>query len=505
MTIEKYIGAIDQGTTGTRFMIFDNASNLISSSYKEHEQFFPKPGYVEHDPLEIWKNTEYVIREALNKAKISFNRLNAIGITNQRETTIVWNKNTGKPIHNAIVWQCTRTEDICERLKNENYEPLIKERAGLVIATYFSGPKISWILSNIPEAQALANKGDILFGNIDSWIIWNITGGKNKGVHVTDFSNASRTMLMNLKTLKWDNDLLDILKIPVDMLPEIRPSSDPEFYGYVNFQDTKDKIPVTGDLGDQQAALFGQTCFEVGNAKNTYGTGNFLLMNTGNKIVESKSGLLTTVAYGIGKNTVNYALEGSIASSGAAIQWLRDQLKIISSASESEELALSVPDNGGVYFVPAFVGLFSPYWDVTARGTIVGLTRGSNRGHIMRAVLESIAFQSYDVFQAMEKDSGIKLKSLRVDGGASKNNLLMQFQADLLNIKCIRPKIEETTSLGAAYAAGLATGYWNSLEELKEKWEVDYVFIPKLDAKIRLDMIHYWKKAISKSRGWIEH
>jgi glycerol kinase len=499
MAKEKYIGAIDQGTTGTRFMIFDQYSNLLGSHYKEHNQIFPKPGWVEHDPLEIWQNTEYSMKETLKKTHLSLNDLVAIGITNQRETTIVWDRNTGKPIYNCIVWQCVRTGDICDNLKKQDLDNLFKERTGLVIATYFSGPKIRWLLDNVSGAREKADKGELLFGNIDSWLIWNLTGG----THITDVSNASRTMLMNLKSLNWDDELCEHLGIPRSMLPTIRPSSDSELYGQVKLKGIAGKTPVSGDLGDQQAALFGQTCFDPGNAKNTYGTGNFLLLNTGNKIVSSKTGLLTTVAYGIGNET-NYALEGSVAIGGAAIQWLRDALQIISSAPESESLAASVPDNGGVYFVPAFVGLFSPHWDVSARGTLVGLTRGSGRAHITRAVLESIAFQSYDVFRAMETDSGIKLQSLRVDGGASKNNLLMQFQADLLKIECVRPKIEETTALGAAYAAGLAVEYWENIDELREKWVVDRIFKPQMDEKHRNQMIHYWNKAIDKAKGWIE-
>lgn len=500
----EYIGAIDQGTTGTRFMVFDNDSNLIGSHYQEHEQVFPRPGWVEHDPLAIWTNTQFVIQETLKKTHLTLKDLVSIGITNQRETTIVWDRKTGLPINNAIVWQCVRTAEICEELKKQGLGELISERTGLVIATYFSGPKIRWLLDNIPGAQSKAEKGELLFGNIDTWLIWNLTGGTNGGVHVTDVSNASRTMLMDLKELNWDAELLEQLSIPRSMLPEIRPSSDPEIYGQVLMKGIDDGPPISGDLGDQQSALFGQTCFDPGNAKNTYGTGNFLLLNTGKKNVLSKSGLLTTVAYGIGKETF-YALEGSIAISGAAIQWLRDQLKIISSASESEELALTVEDNGGVYFVPAFVGLFSPHWDVTARGTIVGLTRGSNRAHITRAVLESIAFQSLDVFSAMETDSGIELQSLRVDGGASKNNLLMQFQADLLNIECVRPKIEETTALGAVYAAGLAVGFWENVDELREKWAVDRVFKPQMDEERRNEMINCWNRAIAKAKGWIEN
>ena len=503
MTIEKYIGAIDQGTTGTRFMIFDHDSNLIGSHYQEHQQIFPQPGWVEHDPTIIWKNTEHVIHQAISKAKISLNDLKAIGITNQRETTVVWNKKTGIPIHNAIVWQCTRTDRICQKLKEQGFEDQIEKLTGLVNATYFSGPKIRWILENVEKAKEKANNGELLFGNIDSWLIWNLTGGIKGGKHVTDVSNASRTMLMNLKSLQWDENLLEMIQIPSSMLPEIRPSSDSNTYGYADFKDNPDSIPISGDLGDQQAALFGQTCFDKGDAKNTYGTGNFLLLNTGNRIVKSKSGLLTTVAYGI-ENKTTYALEGSIAIGGAAIQWLRDQLAFFTDASDSENLAASVKDNGGVYFVPAFVGLFSPHWDITARGTLVGLTRGSNKAHITRAVLESIAYQSMDVFHAMEVDSGVKLENLRVDGGASKNNLLVQFQADILGIECIRPKIEETTALGAAYAAGLAVGYWENLEELRSKWAVDKRFTPSMEEKEKEILLHYWKKAVSKAKGWIE-
>ncbi|MHA1976744.1 MAG: glycerol kinase GlpK [Candidatus Hodarchaeales archaeon] len=502
MVKEKYIGAIDQGTTGTKFMVFDHESNLISAYYKEHEQIFPKFGWVEHNPMEIWKNTELVINKALQSAKLSITDLKAIGITNQRETTVVWDKKSGIPVSNAIVWQCIRTNEICEALKKEGLENEIQSRTGLVTATYFSGPKIQWILDNIRESRVEANKNLLLFGNIDTWIIWNLTGGVNGGVHVTDHSNASRTMLMNLKTLKWDSELLDILKIPSSMLPEIRPSSDTNLYGFVK-NGKGDGPPVSGDLGDQQAALFGQTCFETGNAKNTYGTGNFLLLNTGKDIVKSESGLISTVGYGIGKE-ITYALEGSIAISGAAVQWLRDQLGFFQTVKESEELASSVKTSGGVYFVPAFVGLFSPHWDVTARGTLVGLTRGSDKAHITRAVLESIAFQTLDVFKAMELDSKVHLSSLRVDGGASKNNLLMQFQADILACECVRPKIEETTALGAAYAAGLAVGYWQNLEELREKWAIDKVFSPKMGVEERNNLLHYWNKAVGKAKGWID-
>lgn len=502
MSQEEYIGAIDQGTTGTRFMIFDDLNNLIGSSYREHEQIFPRPGWVEHNPIEIWENTEYVIRETLRKTHLTLKDLSAIGITNQRETTVVWDRLTGSPLHNAIVWQCTRTSKICNELKTQDLEPIFQERTGLLLATYFSGPKIKWLLDNVTEARRKADQGKLLFGNIDTWLIWNLTGGVNSGAHITDYTNASRTLLMNLKSLEWDEELCNFLTIPRSILPEIRPSSDRNLYGDAILENKTKGPPVSGDIGDQQAALFGQTCFDSGNAKNTYGTGNFLLLNTGEKIVRSESGLLTTVAYGVGKD-ITYALEGSIAITGAAIQWLRDQLQIISNAAESEELARSVPDNGGVYFIPAFVGLFSPHWDSTARGTLIGLTRGSNKAHITRAVLESIAFQSLDVFRAMESDSGIKLKSLKVDGGASKNNLLMQIQADLLEIECIRPKIEETTALGAAYAAGLAVNVWDNIDELREKWVIDQVFNPQMKKEKREELIYYWNKAIEKAKGWI--
>lgn len=500
MIEEKFIGAIDQGTTGTRFMIFNDQSNLISSYYLEHEQFFPQPGWVEHNPLEIWRNTEKVIKKSLQISKLSINDLCAIGITNQRETSVLWNRKTGLPIHNAIVWQCTRTEQICDSLRKAGYSDFIRKKTGLETATYFSGPKIKWILDQKDFSSEIRND-EILFGNIDSWLIWNLTGGVNRGKHVTDSTNASRTMLMDLKETNWDFELLEAIGIPENILPEIRPSSDSETYGYLNFSTIKKGPPVTGDLGDQQAALFGQTCFEIGEAKNTYGTGNFLLLNTGSDIVESKTGLLTTVAYTIGKETT-YALEGSVAVSGAAIQWLRDQLHIIKSAEESEILAQSVQDNGGVYFVPAFVGLFSPHWDITARGTILGLTRGSNKAHITRATLESIAYQSFDVFRAMEEDSKVKLQNLKVDGGASKNNLLIQFQADILGINCIRPKIEETTALGATYAAGLAIGYWKNFSDLKEKWQADRTFTPKMNSEQRTQLINNWQRAVEKAKGW---
>ncbi|MHA1169855.1 MAG: glycerol kinase GlpK [Candidatus Hodarchaeales archaeon] len=500
---EQHVAAIDQGTTGTRFIIFNHESELVNSYYEEHEQIFPRPGWVEHDPLEIWQKTEKVIKYTMEQQKLSFDDIKAIGITNQRETAVIWDRSSGKPVCNAIVWQDTRTAGICQELEKAGHSDFVRKRTGLVIATYFSGPKIKWILDNIPGTREKAAKGDLLFGNIDTWLIWNLTGGVNGGSHVTDVTNASRTMLMDLAKLEWDDEILELLNIPGSMLPEIRPSVDRNSYGKAVLKGVAGKnTPVCGDLGDQQAALFGQTCFDEGSAKNTYGTGCFLLLNTGRNIVESKSGLLTTVAYGMDKQAT-YALEGSIAITGAAVQWLRDQLGIINKASDIEELALKVNDNGGVYFVPAFVGLFSPYWDTTARGTIVGLTRGSSKAHLARAVLEAIAFQSLDAFQAMEKDSGIKLKSLRVDGGASKNDLLMQIQANLLNIECIRPKIEETTALGAAYAAGLATSYWDNIDELRGKWTVDKRYIPSIDETVRSNLIKNWKRAVDRAKGWL--
>ncbi len=459
-------------------------------------RYFLDLGGVEHDALEIWGKTLEVIRGALKKANINLNDLAAVGVTNQRETTVVWDKNTGVPVSNAVVWQCTRTEGICRDMRERGLEELVRRKTGLMIATYFSGPKIKWLLENVPGARERAEQGDLLFGNIDTWLIWNLTGA-----HITDVTNASRTMLMDLRSLNWDDEILSELKIPESMLPEIRASSDRNYYGYTDVDILNGETPVCGDIGDQQSALFGQACFESGGAKNTYGTGCFLLLNTGSRIVSSKHGLLTTVAYGI-DSEVTYAVEGSVAIAGAAVQWLRDQLQIIKSAPEIEDLAAAVSDNGGVYFVPAFVGLFSPYWDASARGTIVGLTRGSNRAHIARAVLESIAFQSLDVFDAMEKDSGIKLRSLKVDGGASSDNLLMQIQADLLGIECVRPVVKETTALGAAYAAGLAAGYWETIDELKEKWSVDRVFKPSMNPEKRDVLIRDWHRAVERSRGW---
>ncbi|MBI1854469.1 MAG: glycerol kinase GlpK, partial [Chloroflexi bacterium] len=459
----KYVAAIDQGTTSTRFIIFDHGGNIIIADQKEHQQIYPKPGWVEHDPLEIWERTLQVIDGALKKASdqysVTSNQIAAIGVTNQRETTVVWEKETGRPIYNAIVWQDTRTDSICAELAKNGGQDRLRSKTGLPLATYFSGPKIKWILDNVPGARARAERGELLFGNIDTWIIWNLTAG----VYVTDVTNASRTLLMNLNTLDWDDEILKLLDIPRAILPEIKASS--EIYG--SAKGALNGAQIAGDLGDQQAALFGQTCYSAGEAKNTYGTGCFMLLNTGEKPVPSKSGLLTTLAYKIGNQKAVYALEGSIAITGALVQWLRDNLGLIRQSSDIEALAQTVEDNGGVYFVPAFSGLFAPYWRSEARGVIVGLTRYVNKGHIARAALEATAFQTREVLDAMEKDSGVKLSALKVDGGMVFNELLMQFQADVLNVPVIRPKVAETTALGAAYAAGLAVGFWRDYNELR--------------------------------------
>jgi len=506
MEEKKYIAAIDQGTTGTRCMVFSKEGEVVSAAYEEHQQIYPKPGWVEHNPLEIWEKTKRVIRSALIAKNIRPAEIAAIGVTNQRETTIVWDPHTGKPLHNALVWQDTRTRAICQGMADRGFEEILKEKTGLVISTYFSGPKIRCILENVPEAKEKAWSGNAIFGNIDTWIIWNLTGGPNGGAHVTDYTNASRTMLMNLKTLDWDDGLLKEMNIPREMMPHIRPSSDRSIYGYTN----KDgpfgaKIPVCGDIGDQQAALFGQMCFEVGETKNTYGTGCFLLQNTGTTPMKSKSGLLTTVAYGLEEGKATYALEGSIAITGAAIQWLRDNLGLIKSAPETEEIAQSVEDSGGIYFVPAFSGLFAPYWDMYARGVIVGLTRFIRKEHIVRATLEAICYQTKDVVDAMCADSGIKLAALKVDGGASKNNFLMQLQSDILGVTCIRPFIEETTALGSAYCAGLAIGLWDNLSELKKNWRMDRKFEPQWDEEKREKQYRGWEKAVERTRDWDEN
>jgi len=499
----RYIAAIDQGTTGTRCMIFDQTGQPLSFHYKEHEQIFPRPGWVEHDPLEIWHAAQEVVHGALKKARLEASEIAVFGITNQRETAVVWDKRTGRPLYNAIVWQCTRTQDICQQLARDGLEELFRRKTGLVIATYFSGPKLKWLLDHVPAVRDAAQRGDALFGNIDTWLIWNLTGGPNGGVHVTDVTNASRTMLMDLETLDWDQELLDILDIPRQMLPEIRPSSDPRTFGTTPKSLFGASIPVAGDVGDQQAALVGQTCFSPGEAKNTYGTGSFLLMNTGQQPIPSETGLLTTVAYGMEPGKAMFALEGSIAVTGAAIQWLRDNLGLIQSAAESESLARTVQDSGGVYFVPAFSGLFAPHWDMYARGVIVGLTRYATKAHLARATLEAICYRTFEVLEAMEHDAQIALKSLKVDGGAAVNDLLMQLQADILGKTVIRPTVRETTALGAAYMAGLAVGIWDDLEALRTNWRVDQIFEPMWDTERREQGLAGWRKAVARAKGWL--
>lgn len=500
-----YTSAIDQGTTGTRFMVFDRFGRVIASHYREHRQIYPKPGWVEHDPLEIWEATGTVCRKALEAGGIRPEQLAGVGITNQRETTILWDRETGQPLYNAIVWQCTRTTEICQRLMDDGLEEIFRRKTGLPIATYFSGPKIKWILDNVPGVREQAEAGRALFGNIDTWIIWNLTGGPHGGAHITDPSNASRTMLMNLETLDWDDELLDILDIPRRILPAIRPSSDKAGYGMTSPDGPLGgAVKVCGDLGDQQAALFGQACLTPGQAKNTYGTGSFLLLNTGEKLMHSQHGLLTTVAYLLDNGIKAYALEGSIPVTGAAVQWLRDNLGIIRNAGETEEIAESVPDAGGIYFVPAFSGLFAPHWDMYARGIIIGLTRYITKAHLVRATLEAIAYQSREVVEAMEADAGISLKELKVDGGAARNNFLMQLQADILGARVVRPKVEETTALGAAYAAGLAAGLWEGLDALRENWVVDRIFTPEWEEEKREVGYQGWLRAVERAKGWVE-
>ena len=500
--MKKYVAAIDQGTTSTRFMIFDHGGNVIAVDQKEHTQIYPKPGWVEHDPLEIWDRTQEVMIGALGKLGAGLSGISdqiaAVGVTNQRETTVVWDRLTGQPVYNAIVWQDTRTDQICNELAQDGGQDRLREKTGLPLATYFSGPKIKWILDNVAGARAKAENGGLLFGNIDTWVIWNLTG---RAAHVTDVTNASRTLLMNLQTLDWDAEILDLLDIPRGMLPEIRSSA--EIYGNISSGPLMD-IPVSGDLGDQQAALFGQTCFSAGEAKNTYGTGCFMLMNTGQKPVASKAGLLTTLGYKIGDQKAVYALEGSIAITGALVQWLRDNLGLIQSSAEVETLAASVEDNGGIYFVPAFSGLYAPYWKSDARGAIVGLTRFVNKGHIARSALEATAYQTCEILDAMEKDSGVKLTALKVDGGMVFNELLMQFQSDILNVPVVRPKVAETTALGAAYAAGLAVGFWMDYDELRANWGRDKEWTPRMASNRREGLYSGWKKAVTRTFGWVE-
>jgi len=494
----KYAAALDQGTTSSRCMIFDHAGKVVSVTQKEHEQIYPKPGWVEHDPKEIWARCQEVMDEALSAAGASADDIAGLGITNQRETTVVWDRNTGEPVMNAIVWQDTRTDRLVDEFSRDGGQDRFRGKTGLPLATYFSGPKVRWILDNVDGARDRAEAGDLIFGNIDTWCIWNLTGG----LHITDVSNASRTLLMDLNTLDWDDDILSAIGVPRSMLPEIRPSSQP--YGEVSSGGGFNGVQIAGDLGDQQAATFGQTCFAVGEAKNTYGTGNFLLLNTGTEAVQSKSGLITTVGYKIGDQDAVYCLEGSIAITGALVQWLRDNLKMIKAAPEVEELAETVDDNGGLYIVPAFSGLFAPYWKSNARGVFAGLTRYVNAGHIARATLEATAYQSREVVEAMDADSGVKLESLKVDGGMVANDLLMQFQADLLGVPVIRPQVAETTSLGAGYAAGLATGFWNEVEDLRENWQEDKRWEPKMDPAQRDEYYRYWKRAVTRTFDWFE-
>jgi glycerol kinase len=499
--VASYLGALDQGTTSTRFMIFDRSGRVVASEQREHQQIYPKPGWVEHDPREIWRRTQEVIAGALQQRVLAPSDLAAIGITNQRETTVVWDRTTGEPVYNAIVWQDTRVADAVAEFARQGGQDRFRSITGLPLTTYFSALKIRWILDNVPGVRARAESGDVLFGNIDTYLVWNLTGGPKSGLHLTDVTNASRTQLMNLRTLDWDTTVVDAFRIPRAMLPRIRSSS--EIYGTAT-QSALQGVPIAGILGDQQAALVGQTCFQPGEAKNTYGTGCFLLMNVGTQPIESRHGLLSTVAYRFGTQPAIYALEGSIAITGALVQWLRDNLGLIEKSSDIETLALSVTDNGGVYFVPAFSGLYAPYWRDNARGVIAGLTRFANKGHIARAVLEATAFQTREVLEAMEKDSGIALNSLRTDGGMVENNLLMQFQANILNRPVVRPMMKETTALGAAYAAGLATGFYKSIDDLRANWSIDHTWHPNLEDRQREEMYRLWKKAVTRSFDWTD-
>jgi glycerol kinase len=493
--MNEFILALDQGTTSSRAIIFDHSGLPVATAQKEFTQIYPKPGWVEHKPEEIWSSQAGVATEVLAKAGVDSSRIAGIGITNQRETTIVWDRSTGKPVYNAIVWQDRRTAEFCDRLKNEGKAPIIQEKTGLIIDAYFSATKVRWILDNVKDARQLAEKGQLAFGTVDSWLVWNLTRGK---LHVTDVSNASRTMLFNIHSLKWDKDLLEIFGIPESMLPEVRSSSD--IYGHTVGQFSSE-IPVAGIAGDQQAALFGQMCIEPGMVKNTYGTGCFMMMNIGSKPIESKSRLLTTVAWKIGNET-RYALEGSIFIAGAVVQWLRDGLGIISKSGDVEKLSAKVKDSDGVYFVPAFAGLGAPHWNQHARGTLVGITRGSTSAHIARAALDSIAYQTLEVLQAMEKDSGIEIKELRVDGGATVNSSLMQFQADLLQASVIRPRITETTALGAAYLAGIAVKFWSGVDDIKKQWQIDRTFVPVMPPEETDSLIKGWHRAVKAAEAW---
>lgn len=496
---KKYILSLDQGTTSTRAILFDRSGDIVKTAQKEFTQFYPKAGWVEHDAMEIWGSQMGVAREVLETAGVSTTEIAAIGITNQRETTVVWDNVTGKPIHRAIVWQCRRTASICDRLIEDGHESYIRENTGLVVDAYFSATKVKWILDHVEGAREKAEKGELLFGTIDSWLIWNLTRG---AVHVTDYSNASRTMMFNIRTLKWDRHILEALDIPLSMLPEVKASS--EIYGVTDEHTFGGaKIPIAGAAGDQQAAMFGQACFSKGMAKNTYGTGCFMLMNTGEEMITSKNGLLTTIAWGV-DGKVEYALEGSIFMGGASVQWLRDEMKLITDAADSAYYASKVDSTGGVYVVPAFAGLGAPYWDMYARGTIVGLTRGSGRDHIIRATLESIAYQTRDVLEAMQEDSGIRLETLKVDGGATANDFLMQFQSDILAVPVDRPVVRETTALGAAYLAGLAVGFWSSKEEIAMNWSMEKQFTQNITEASRAKLYKGWKRAVERSRAWEE-
>jgi len=500
-----YIAAVDQGTTSTRFIIFDHDGNIAGLDQKEHQQIFTRPGWVEHDPLEVWHNTQAVIQTALEKTGIAAGQIKAVGVTNQRETVVVWDKKTGRPFHNAVVWQCARTDDICRRLIKEGGQDRFRQITGLPVATYFSGPKIQWILDNVPEAKKAAARGDALFGTMDTWVIWNLTGGPERGAHVTDVTNASRTLLMDINTLDWDQSILSLLDIPESGLPRIKPSSDPETWGITAADGPMGaEVPVCAALGDQQAALFGQACFESGEAKNTYGTGCFLLLNTGHQPMASTHGLITTLAFQLGDERPVYALEGSIANAGSLVQWVRDNLGLIDSAPDIEALASRVKDNGDVYCVPAFSGLFAPYWRSDARGIIAGLTGYATKSHIARAVLEATAFQARDIVEAMNLDSGVCLTELKVDGGMIHNNLLMQFQADLLNVPVIRPRVAEATSRGAAYAAGLAVGFWSGTRELKAKWSAHSTWNPDMTEQYRRKICAGWKKAVERTLNWVD-
>jgi glycerol kinase len=501
----QYIGALDLGTTSNRFIIFDRQGRIIGMDRKEHGQIFPRPGWVEHDPMEIWHNAVDVMANTLEKSGVDGSDISAVGIANQRETAIVWDRKTGAPFYNAVVWQCTRTAEICKKLMADGGRDRFRETTGLPIATYFSGPKVKWILDHVPAAKTAADAGNALFGTVESWLVWWLTGGPDGGAHITDVTNACRTLLMNLKTLDWDEQILKIMGIRRCMLPRIVPSVDPQPWGHTSPTGPLGaRVPVCGALGDQQAALVGQTCFDVGEAKNTYGTGCFLLLNTGTEPVQSRHGLITSVAYQFGGRPPVYCLEGSIAVAGALVQWFRDNLGIIGSAPEIETLARSVDDNGGAYIVPAFSGLFAPYWRSDARGAMVGLTRFVNKGHLARAVLEANGYQTLDIVEAMDQDSGTALKQLKVDGGMTANELLMQFQADVLNVPVIRPKVTETTALGAACAAGLATGFWSGPDELRKNWVQDKIWHPHMDPAVRTKGIENWRKAVRRTFDWVQ-